>query len=55
MDPRIREQAEVIVDHSTGVERGDNVVISAPTVAEDLVTAVHELVGDRGATPVYLG
>ena len=55
MDPRIREQAEVIVDHSTGVEPGDNVVISGPAVAEDLVTAVHELVGDRGATPVYLG
>ncbi len=54
MDPRIREHAEIIVDHSTGVEAGDNVVISAPNVAEDLAVALHEVVGDRGATPVYL-
>jgi len=54
MDPRIREHAEIIVDHSTDVEAGDNVVISAPNVAEDLAVALHEVVGDRGATPVYL-
>jgi aminopeptidase len=54
MDPRIREHAEIIVDHSTEVEKGDNVVIVAPDVAEDLVVAVHELVGDRGANPVLL-
>jgi aminopeptidase len=54
MDPRIREHAEIIVDHSTDVQAGDNVVISAPSVAEDLAVALHEVVGDRGATPVYL-
>ena len=54
MDPRIREHAEIVVDHSTDVEAGDNVVISAPSVAEDLAVALHEVVGDRGATPVYL-
>ena len=54
MDPRIREHAEIIVDHSTGVEPGDNVIISTPTVARDLGIALHEAVGDRGATPVYL-
>ncbi|MFO7926106.1 MAG: aminopeptidase [Halobacteriota archaeon] len=54
MDPRIREHAEIVVDHSTNVESGDNVVISAPTVAEDLAVALHEVVGDRGATPIYL-
>ncbi len=54
MDPRIREHAEIVVDHSTDVEAGDNVVISAPNVAEDLAVALHEVVGDRGATPVYL-
>ena len=55
MDPRIREQAEIIVDHSTDVRAGDNVVISAPAVAADLAVAIHEAVGDRGAMPVYLG
>jgi aminopeptidase len=54
MDPRIREHAETVVDHSTGVEAGDNVVISAPSAAEDLAVALHEVVGDRGATPVHL-
>ncbi len=55
MDPRIREHAEVLVEHSTNVQPGDNVVISAPAIAADLAVAVHEAVGDRGATPVYLG
>ncbi len=54
MDPRIREHAEIIVDHSTDVQAGDNVVISTPNVAEDLAVALHEAVGDRGATPVHL-
>jgi aminopeptidase len=54
MDPRIRTHAEVIVDHSTRIESGDNVVISMPAVAEDLAVALHELLGDRGANPVYL-
>jgi aminopeptidase len=30
------------------------VVITAPPTAEDLAVALHEVVGDRGATPVYL-
>ena len=54
MDPRIREHAETVVEHSTDVQPGDDVVISAPSVAEDLAVALHEAVGDRGATPVYL-
>ena len=54
MDARIREHATIIVDHSTEVQPGDNVVISAPSEAEDLAVALHEVVGDRGATPVYL-
>ncbi|WP_129114330.1 aminopeptidase [Halegenticoccus tardaugens] len=54
MDPRIREHAQVIADHSTDVQPGDNVVISMPSEAEDLAVALHELAGDRGANPVYL-
>jgi len=54
MDPRIREHAETIVDHSTGIESGDNVVIALPSAAEDLAVALHEIIGDRGANPVYL-
>jgi aminopeptidase len=54
MDPRVREHAEVIADHSTGIEAGDRVVIAMPPAAEDLAVALHEVCGDRGATPVYL-
>jgi aminopeptidase len=55
MDPRIREHAEIIVDHSTDVGSGDDVVVSGPNVAEDLVVALHEVLGDRGANPVLMG
>jgi aminopeptidase len=54
MDPRIRTHAEIIVDHSTRIEAGDDVVVSMPAVAEDLAVALHEVLGDRGANPVYL-
>ncbi|KZN24337.1 aminopeptidase [Haladaptatus sp. R4] len=51
MDPRIREHAEVIVDHSVSIEEGDTVEVMAPTVAEDLVVALYEKLGERGAKP----
>ena len=52
MDPRIREHAEIIANHSVDLEEGDNVIIDAHPVAEDLVVALHEVIGDRGANPV---
>ncbi|MFH5797946.1 aminopeptidase [Haladaptatus sp. CMAA 1911] len=51
MDPRIREHAEVIVDHSVSIETGDTVEIQAPVVAEDLAVALYEKLGERGAKP----
>ena len=42
----------MIVDHSTGIGAGDDVVIALPPVAEELAVALHELCGDRGATPL---
>jgi aminopeptidase len=54
MDPRIREHAEVVVNHSVGVEPGDDVVIDAHPVAEDLVTALHEVLADVGANPLVV-
>jgi aminopeptidase len=54
MDPRIREHAEIIADHSVDLQAGDNVVIRAPPVAADLSTALHEAVGERGANPIAL-
>ncbi len=51
MDPRIREHADVIVNHSVSIEKGDTVTVMAPTVAEDLVVALYEKLGERGAKP----
>ncbi|SFR35928.1 Leucyl aminopeptidase (aminopeptidase T) [Halogeometricum rufum] len=54
MDPRIREHAQVVADHSTDIDEGDNVVVTAPAAAEELVVALHEECAERGANPVYL-
>ncbi|WP_232687096.1 aminopeptidase [Halobacterium zhouii] len=55
MDPRVRQHAEVIVEHSTEIEEGDHVVINAPSEAEELVTALYRLCGERDAKPVWVG
>ena len=52
MDPRIREHAEIIANHSVDLQAGDNVVIDAHHVAEDLVVALHEVIGEQGANPL---
>ena len=49
MDPRVREHAEVLVNHSTEIEQGDHVLIRGQPAAEDLIVAVNELCGERGA------
>ncbi|MFB6222771.1 MAG: aminopeptidase [Haloarcula sp.] len=54
MDPRIREHAEVIVDHSIDLAEGDNLVIDAHPEAENLVVALHEFAADRGANPLVV-
>ncbi|MFB6170250.1 MAG: aminopeptidase, partial [Haloarculaceae archaeon] len=54
MDPRVRDHAEVIAHHSTGIEAGDNVVVKTPPEAEDLAVALHECIGELGATVVHL-
>jgi aminopeptidase len=54
MDPRVRTHAEIIADHSADIQSGDDVVISMPAAAGDLAVALHEVIGDRGANPLYL-
>jgi aminopeptidase len=51
MDPRIHDHAELIVNHSVNVETGDNVIVTASPAAEDLVVALSEKLGERGAQP----
>jgi len=51
MDERARQHAEILVDHCADVERGDMVEIRASERAEDLVVALYEVLGERGARP----
>ncbi|QLH77165.1 aminopeptidase [Halosimplex rubrum] len=52
MDPRVEDHADVIVDHSVGIEADDEVLISASPEAEDLVVALQRRIGERGANSV---
>jgi len=54
MDPRVRKHAETIVEHSTDIEAGDDVIVYLPGDAEDLAVALHELLGEKGANPLLL-
>ncbi len=54
MDARIRQQADIIVTHSTDVRAGDRVIVSVPPDAEDLAVALFERLGDIGAAPVMV-
>jgi aminopeptidase len=51
MDDRIRRHAEVLVDQCAQVQSGDMVRVVAPPVAEDLVVAIYERLGEIGARP----
>jgi len=54
MDPRIREHAAVVFDHSLDLSEGDDLVIDAHPVSEDLVVALHEQAADRGVNPLVV-
>ncbi|WP_132059794.1 aminopeptidase [Halorussus amylolyticus] len=51
MDDRIQRHAEILVDHCTDVAPDDNVLVRAPSSADDLVVALYEQLGQRGARP----
>jgi len=54
MDERVREHAEVLVDWSARVERGDDIVVSVAEDAHELGVAVAEALGERGANVTTL-
>lgn len=49
MDERVQKHAELIVEHSTDVGGGDDVLLFVPDGAEDLGEAIAAEVGKRGA------
>ena len=53
MDPRVRTHAEILVEHSTAVEAGDDVIVRAPAAADDLAVALAQKLGEVGANPTF--
>lgn len=47
----VKKHAEILVNHSTKIEKGDMVVISASPEATDLVEEIYKLLGEIGAIP----
>ncbi len=51
-DLRTRELAKLVVDYSLKVKKGENVVISGSTEAEDFIKALYKEIILRGAHPI---
>ncbi len=50
VDPRIVEHAKIIVDYSTRVRRGDNVLIQVSDLGMELAVEIHKQVSALGAS-----
>jgi len=53
-DPRIEKLADLLVNYSVRVSRGDSVVIEGNTVSEPLVKAVYARVLQAGGNPLLM-
>lgn len=54
VDPRIKKQAEILVDYSLKVKKGDNVVILFEYVAKPLALEIYKHLLERGAEEIRL-
>ena len=54
VDPRVRRQAQVLVDYSTKVKKGDNVILVADFEAKPLVLEIYKLLIKKGANEIKL-
>jgi len=54
VDSRIKELAEILVDHSTKVSKGDNVLIQYADDGADLAAEIHKECSRRGANTLIL-
>jgi aminopeptidase len=53
-DTRVNKLADLLVNYSVGVRRGDRVVIEGSTIAEPLVKAVYAMVLQAGGNPLLM-
>ena len=54
VDPRVKELAAILLDHSTKVKEGDNVLIQYADVGIELVAEIHKECSRRGASALIL-
>ncbi|MFV1917045.1 MAG: aminopeptidase, partial [Patescibacteria group bacterium] len=54
IDPRIKKQAQVLVEYSLNVKKGENVLIVSDFVGRPLVTELYRLLIRRGAGEIKL-
>jgi aminopeptidase len=53
-DARVKKMAQILVDHSAQIKKGDRVAIEATTAALPLVSALYATILDRGGHPHLL-
>src|SRR3989344_2661726 len=51
VDPRITKEAEIIVNHSIKVKKGEYIIISGGTEAKELMLELYRLIIKKGAYP----
>ncbi len=51
MNTRIEKHADILVNHSTNIEKGDFVIISAAPNSAEIVQEIYKLLGEKGAIP----
>ena len=54
MDPRIKKYAEVLVDYSTRIKEGEQVLLRGGVLAAPLLNAVYKRILDKGASAFVL-
>ncbi len=51
VDPRVKKVAEILVNYSVKVKKGENVIVSGSNEAGDLIKEIYKLVIKKGAYP----
>lgn len=54
MNPRISRHAEILVNHSVSVNKGDKVMIASPPQASELVEQLAHKIGEKKAVPMVV-
>lgn len=54
IDPRVRKQAKILVDHSIKLKAGDKAMVVADVAARPLVQEIYRLLVARGASEIRL-